>query len=113
MTGNRDILDALLESGVINLQPSTSLDRLPQPFPTDFDFSKIEGMMLGLAIGDALGNTEGKLPEHRQATHGEIRDYLFQSLRRQSSRYCTIRRHGKRRGVAAGWGDSGWGMMWL
>ena len=34
-------------------------------------------MMLGLAIGDALGNTtEGQLPDTRRHRHGEIRDYL-------------------------------------
>ena len=34
-------------------------------------------MMLGLAIGDSLGNTsEGMSPSARRATHGEIRDYL-------------------------------------
>ena len=34
-------------------------------------------MMLGLAIGDALGNTtEGQLPATRRQRHGEIRDYL-------------------------------------
>jgi ADP-ribosylglycohydrolase len=34
-------------------------------------------MLLGLAIGDALGNTsEGLFPAQRQARHGEIRDYL-------------------------------------
>ena len=34
-------------------------------------------MLLGLAIGDALGNTsEGMLPERRRATFGEVRDYL-------------------------------------
>jgi ADP-ribosyl-[dinitrogen reductase] hydrolase len=33
--------------------------------------------MLGLAIGDALGNTsEGQLPSVRRERHGEIRDYL-------------------------------------
>ncbi|MGB5179646.1 MAG: ADP-ribosylglycohydrolase family protein, partial [Gammaproteobacteria bacterium] len=35
------------------------------------------GMMLGLAIGDSLGNTsEGMSPSARRAAHGEIRDYL-------------------------------------
>ena len=34
-------------------------------------------MMLGLAIGDALGNTsEGMLPADRLKVHGEVRDYL-------------------------------------
>jgi ADP-ribosylglycohydrolase len=34
-------------------------------------------MLLGLAIGDALGNTsEGLLPDERQSYYGEIRDYL-------------------------------------
>lgn len=38
---------------------------------------RIRGMMLGLAIGDALGNTsEGMTPGHRRHVHGEIRDYL-------------------------------------
>src|SRR5262249_58707036 len=38
---------------------------------------RIRGMLLGLAIGDALGNTsEGMLPRERLAQHGEIRDYL-------------------------------------
>lgn len=34
-------------------------------------------MLLGLAIGDALGNTtEGRLPSSRRAEYGEIRDYV-------------------------------------
>jgi len=34
-------------------------------------------MLLGLAIGDSLGNTsESEVPRTRRATHGEIRDYL-------------------------------------
>ena len=38
---------------------------------------RIRGMLLGLAIGDALGNTsEGMSPTERAARHGEIRDYL-------------------------------------
>jgi len=38
---------------------------------------RISGMLLGLAIGDALGNTsEGLSAPERAARHGEIRDYL-------------------------------------
>ncbi len=34
-------------------------------------------MLLGLAIGDALGNTsESQAPAERRARYGEIRDYL-------------------------------------
>jgi ADP-ribosyl-[dinitrogen reductase] hydrolase len=41
------------------------------------EWDRIEGMLLGLAIGDALGNTtEGLTPARRRAQHGEIRDYL-------------------------------------
>lgn len=39
--------------------------------------ARIEGMMLGLAIGDALGNTsESLLPADRRARYGHITDYL-------------------------------------
>src|SRR5437588_5399928 len=38
---------------------------------------RVRGMLMGLAIGDSLGNTtEGQLPRHRRESHGEIRDYL-------------------------------------
>lgn len=38
---------------------------------------RAEGMLLGLAIGDALGNTtEGQLPANRRVEHGDIVDYL-------------------------------------
>ncbi len=39
--------------------------------------SRVEGMLLGLAIGDALGNTTERLtPEQTRERYGEIRDYL-------------------------------------
>jgi ADP-ribosylglycohydrolase len=48
-------------------------DRVTGPVPPD----RISGMLLGLAIGDALGNTsEGLTAAERAARHGEIRDYL-------------------------------------
>lgn len=38
---------------------------------------RVRGMLLGLAIGDSLGNTtEGWLPAHRRLRFGEIRNYL-------------------------------------
>jgi ADP-ribosylglycohydrolase len=43
------------------------------PVPPD----RIRGMLLGLAIGDALGNTSESLAAAQRAeVHGEIRDYL-------------------------------------
>lgn len=48
-------------------------DRVTGPVPDD----RIRGMLLGLAIGDALGNTsEGLTAAERAAEFGEIRDYL-------------------------------------
>ena len=49
----------------------------PGSLTSKFDFDRVEGMLLGLAIGDALGNTsESKTPSHRKEIYGEIRDYL-------------------------------------
>lgn len=75
MGTNRERLNWLFETHQIDLQRGPLFDHPPSPLPPAFDFGRIEGMMLGLAIGDALGNsTEGKLPPERQALHGEIRD---------------------------------------
>jgi ADP-ribosylglycohydrolase len=41
------------------------------------EFSRIEGMLLGIAIGDSLGNTsESMTPEQRKQEYGLITDYL-------------------------------------
>ncbi len=77
MPSNRQILDDLLERQEIELLRGPLFDMAPPALPDDLDWDRVEGMMLGLAIGDALGNTtEGELPEARQRSHGEIRDYL-------------------------------------
>jgi ADP-ribosyl-[dinitrogen reductase] hydrolase len=54
------------------------LDAIPPPEPhSGVDFDRLEGMLLGLAIGDALGNTsESMNPGERNAAYGEIRNYL-------------------------------------
>jgi ADP-ribosyl-[dinitrogen reductase] hydrolase len=70
-------LIALAEVGRLRVS-ATALRGLPEiparPVPA---WDRVEGMLLGLAIGDALGNTtEGRLPHVRRTEHGEIRDYL-------------------------------------
>ncbi len=77
MKTNREILDWLFETNQIELKRSRLFETSPTPLSPDFDFDRVEGMMLGLAIGDSLGNTtEGQLPKDRRKAHGEIRNYL-------------------------------------
>ncbi len=53
------------------------IDDRPREWP------RVEGMLLGLAIGDALGNTtEGRGWAEREEVYGEIRDYLPNAGRR-------------------------------
>lgn len=77
MEHNRKILDHFFETEQIDIRRGDIFDHPPGPMPDDFDFDRIEGMLLGLAIGDSLGNTtEGMLPKERQRAFGEIRGYL-------------------------------------
>ena len=77
MIDNTRLLQECMDYGVIRLHNADILHHTPSPLPPDFDFQKVEGMLLGLAIGDALGApTEGMLPGERHARYGEIRDYL-------------------------------------
>ncbi len=74
---NHQKLHWLFENKKININYSSLFDLKPDPLPEDFDFDRAEGMMLGLAIGDALGiTTEGMLPQERLSFCGEICDYL-------------------------------------
>ena len=74
---NRTIFEGLIKSGQIRIHHGSLFDNGTGPVPNNFDFGRVEGMMLGLAIGDALGNTsEGMLPGERHALYGEIRDFL-------------------------------------
>lgn len=75
-TPNRQTLENLFCNGSIDLVPGRLFDRDPDSMPDDFDFDRVEGMMLGLVIGEALGMpTERWLPNRRRLTSGEIRDY--------------------------------------
>lgn len=77
METNRDLLDFLFETHQIDLRRGRLFDTDPSPAPGPVDWDRVEGMMLGLAIGDALGNTtESMTPSRRRAQIGEIRDYL-------------------------------------
>ncbi len=57
--------------------PAPLLYAPPPAFPSGPDWDRVEGMLLGVAIGDALGQrSEAMLPRERRAEFGEIRDYL-------------------------------------
>jgi len=76
---NRLIFEKLIGAGKINIRRGPIFNWAPFPVAHETDFGKIEGMMLGLAIGDSLGNgSEAQRPQDRMARFGEIRDYLPQ-----------------------------------
>jgi ADP-ribosyl-[dinitrogen reductase] hydrolase len=76
MNDNRETLDHLFSIGGIDIRRGSLLDTPPEPAGR-IAWDRLNGMMLGLAIGDALGRTsEPLLPAERFARHGEIRDYL-------------------------------------
>lgn len=77
METNRHVLEHLFATGQIHLTRSTLFDTPPPPLLATFDFERVEGMLLGLAIGDALGNSsEGLTPAQRHERFGEVRNYL-------------------------------------
>jgi ADP-ribosylglycohydrolase len=77
MHDNRELLDGFFAERKIALQRSNLFDTCPPALSPDLSWDRVEGMLLGLAIGDSLGNTtEGQLPEERGESYGEIRDYL-------------------------------------
>ena len=70
-------LIALAEAGRIRASSNALRQLEPVPDRPTPSWDRVEGMLLGLAIGDGLGNTtEGRPPHVRRADHGEIRDYL-------------------------------------
>ncbi len=74
---NKYLLQEIILSYSAEIEPSPFLECDPAPIEAKISFSKIRGMMLGLTVGDALGNTtESMLPGERSDMIGEIRDYL-------------------------------------
>ncbi len=77
MIDNSGLLSDFLADGTIRMHDSAFLKQPPLPLSAVNAFDKIEGMLLGLAIGDAMGATsEGQIPQERQIKYGEIRGYL-------------------------------------
>jgi ADP-ribosyl-[dinitrogen reductase] hydrolase len=76
MTSNLSLAARVISEGFLPAR-SALLQGPRDPVSGPVSSSRLRGMLLGLAIGDALGNTsEGLSPEQRAARHGEIRDYL-------------------------------------
>ncbi len=77
MQTNRQILEWLFERNQIAVQRSALFDTPPPPMPPGLSNDRINGMLFGLAVGDALGNTtESLLPADRRQYYGIISDYL-------------------------------------
>jgi ADP-ribosyl-[dinitrogen reductase] hydrolase len=73
----RPMLAQVFERNQIRLERADVLDRQPEALPEGFGFDRVEGMLLGLAIGDSLGNaTEGDSPADRARDYGEIIGYV-------------------------------------
>jgi ADP-ribosylglycohydrolase len=81
-------LSELFQTRGIRLERGAIIDHHLAPKSPGFDFTRVEGMLLGAAIGDALGNTsESKLPLARRRLHAEIRDYLASDQRGRAKGY--------------------------
>ena len=77
MGANRSELERLFATDGIDIRRGKIFDMPPGPMPASVPFDRLEGMMLGLAVGDALGNpTESMTAEERSANQPEIRDYI-------------------------------------
>lgn len=74
---NQELLKQLLIDEEIAIENTDFLWQAPAALPSPFAFDRVEGMLLGLAAGDALGNTsESMTPEARERLYGQIADYL-------------------------------------
>lgn len=73
----RSMVKHLMSEGLMPMQWSPRFEEYPElPLPEDIA-DKVAGMLLGLAIGDALGNSsESLLPDERRLRYGWITDYV-------------------------------------
>ncbi len=77
-----DWLELLFSEGRIDLCPSQLLLLPPASIATGVSKAvpsadRVMGMLVGLAVGDSLGNTcESMTPYSRRTTYGEVRSYL-------------------------------------
>jgi len=73
----RPLFERLLAEGRLRMSRSPLFDTPAPHKGRAIDPGRVRGMMLGLAIGDALGNTsEGLNPAERRRRHREVRDFL-------------------------------------
>ncbi len=71
------ILEDFISRELIQIDTGALFSTSMVPKMPGFDYRRVEGMLLGAAIGDALGNTtEGMFPGERRKRFGEIREYL-------------------------------------
>jgi len=69
MIDNRSLMRELLRVGILRMETAPFLETEPdQSGPGPIDFDRVEGMLLGLAIGDSLDNTrETTTPSRRSS----------------------------------------------
>jgi ADP-ribosylglycohydrolase len=74
---NTQLLNTLFQNHSIDANLPSKLLQESKPDNIDIPFSKIEGMLLGVAIGDSLGqSTESLTPSQRQKNYGLVEEYL-------------------------------------
>ena len=77
MKSSSELFNRMIKDNAIRIRRGMIFDDHVLPKSADFDFDRVEGMLLGVAIGDALGITsEGMTVSQRKARFGEIRDYI-------------------------------------
>lgn len=75
-SSNPAFLEQLFAAHDIDLRRGALFDRAPGPVAADAPFDRAAGMLLGLAIGDALGHPAAALPPaERAARWGDMADY--------------------------------------
>ncbi|HAA55942.1 MAG TPA: ADP-ribosylglycohydrolase [Myxococcales bacterium] len=90
MRDNRTTLEDLFTHEAIDVKRGDIFDDIRPGILEKTDVDAIEGMMWGLAIGDALGLvTEAMLPKNRFKKYGEIRDYVTGRRVKEPIGLCT------------------------